>query len=101
MDVFHTHVAGIDVHKEQITVTTMIGKPGEEAKVEHFQCKTFTDDLRAFGERLLSAEIRDVAMESSGIFWKPVFNVLKPMGFRITLANARHCRPTINFGHFF
>ncbi len=92
MDVFHTHVAGIDVHKEQITVTTLIGQPGEEVKVEQFQCKTFTDDLRAFGKRLLSTGIMDVAMESSGIYWKPVFNVLKPMGLRITLANARHIK---------
>lgn len=92
MDVFHTHVAGIDVHKEQITVTTLIGQPGEQPQVEQFQCKTFTGDLRAFGERLLSVGIRDVAMESSGVYWKPVYNVLKPMGFRVTLANARHIK---------
>jgi transposase len=92
MDIFHTHVAGIDVHKEQITVTTMVGKPGEVVKVEQFQCKTFTDDLRVLGEKLLSAGIKEIAMESSGIFWKPVHNVLKPMGFKITLANARHIK---------
>ncbi len=92
MDVFHTHVAGVDVHKEQITVTTMIGEPGAEVKVEQFQCKTFTEDLRTFGEKLLSLGIQDIAMESSGIYWKPIHNVLKPMGFRITLANARHIK---------
>jgi transposase len=92
MDVFHTHLAGVDVHKEQITVTTLIGAAGEQPKSEQFQYKTFTDDLRAFGAKLLSLGIRDVAMESTGVYWKPVYNVLKPMGFRITLANARHIK---------
>ncbi len=92
MDVFHKRAAGIDVHKDQITVTTMVGEPGEEVRMEHFECRTFTDDLRAFGEKLLFLEIRDVAMEPTGIYWKPVYNVLKPMGFRVTLANARHIK---------
>lgn len=92
MDVLLTKVAGIDVHKKQITVTTLVGEANQKPKKEQFVIRTFTEDLREFGQKLLSIGVCDIAMESTGVYWKPVFNVLKPMGFNITLGNSRRMK---------
>lgn len=92
MEVLLTHVAGIDVHKDMIMVTSLIGAADEKPVSATFECSTFTDDLRRCGEKLLALGIKHVAMESTGIYWKPVHNVWKPMGLLITLGNAYHMK---------
>jgi transposase len=92
MEVLLTHVAGVDVHKDMIMVTTLIGQPGEKCVTETFECATFTEDLRKCGEKLLTLGIKHVAMESTGVYWKPIYNVWKPMGLVITLGNAYHIK---------
>lgn len=92
MEVLLTHVAGVDVHKDMLMVSTLIGEPGAECSTETFECATFTEDLRRCGKKLLSLGIKHVAMESTGVYWKPVYNVWKPMGIIITLGNAYHIK---------
>ena len=92
MDVLLSHVAGIDVHKEILAITVLIGGPGEKVKVEQFTCSTFTGDLEETAQRLLKAGVQDVAMESTGIYWKPIFNVFHAAGIRVTLGNAAHIK---------
>jgi transposase len=87
-----THVAGVDVHKDMLAITVMIGKGDEDPTLEHFQCGTMTDDLRAMGMILRDKGVRDVAMESTGVYWKPVYNVWQPMGLNPIIGNASHIK---------
>lgn len=92
MEAIRTHVAGIDVHKEVLAVTVLRGKADEKPEVIQFECKTFSEDLMACGVKLLELGIKDVAMESTGIYWKPIHNVWSPMGIRITVGQAAHIK---------
>ena len=92
MKALKTHVAGVDVHKEILAITVLIGMPDEEPVAHHFDCKTFTEDLMAMGLKLKELGVTDVAMESTGIYWKPVFNVWNPMGIKVIVGNATHIK---------
>lgn len=92
MQILLTHVAGVDVHKEILVITTLIGEAGSEPQTQTFECSTFTDDLHSAGQRLLKLGVKHVAMESTGIYWKPVHNVWSVMGIEITLGNATHMK---------
>lgn len=83
-----SNVAGIDVHKEQIVVTLLTeGKSGKEHS-ETFSSGTFTEELEQCAERISKSGVKDVVMESTGIYWRPVYKVFVRKGLRITLANA-------------
>lgn len=92
MEAIRTHVAGIDVHKEKITVTVVRGKPEQQTETIQFECDTFTEDLMACGAKLLELGVKDVALESTGVYWKPIHNVWAPMGINITVAQAAHVK---------
>jgi transposase len=92
MKALKTHVAGVDVHKDMLAITIMIGAGDEDAIVEHFECATMTDDLRAMGIMLLEKGVKDVAMESTGQYWKPVYNVWEPLGLKCIVGNATHIK---------
>jgi len=92
MQAMRTHVAGVDVHKDILAISTMIGEADQEPTVEHFECSTMTDDLKAMGIVLLEKGVREVAMESTGVYWKPVYNVWEPLGLRCTIGNASHIK---------
>ena len=78
---------GMDVHKD-IIVATIQGK-GIKTQTKSF--KTFTSSLIKLKEWLLKNEVTHAAMESTGVYWKPVFNVLGD-DFTILLVNARHVK---------
>jgi transposase len=87
-----THVAGVDVHKEILAITVLIGASDAEPMAQHFECRTFTDDLMAMGLKLKELGVLDVAMESTGVYWKPVFNVWNPLGIKVVVGNATHIK---------
>ena len=69
MELLLNAVAGVDVHKKQITVTSLIKDPNTgKIKKETWESGTFTKDLVKCGRKLLEMGIRDVAMESTGIY---------------------------------
>ena len=78
MEAIRTHVAGVDVHKKILAITVLIGEGNESPRIERFECSTFTDDLLAMGIKFLELGVKDVAMESTGIYWKPLHNVWAP-----------------------
>ena len=78
---------GMDVHKE-IIVATIQGK-GIKTQTKSF--KTFTSSLIKLKKWLLKNKITHVSMESTGVYWKPIFNVLGD-DFEILLVNARHVK---------
>lgn len=92
MNPIKTHVAGVDVHKDILAITVMIGEEGEEPRVEHYECSTMTDDLKAMGVTLKELGVTDVAMESTGVYWKPVYNVWEPLGLNVIIGNASHIK---------
>lgn len=79
--------AGIDVHKENVVVTIKINQKADQTRT----FGTFTEDLRSLKSWLLSEQITHLAMESTGIYWKPVFNILED-DFNLMLVNARHIK---------
>lgn len=86
------NVAGVDVHKEVLVITVIQGGAEETPRVTQFECKTFTEDLMACGVKLLEMGVKDVAMESTGVYWKPIHNVWSPMGIQLTVAQAAHVK---------
>lgn len=92
MKALRTHVAGVDVHKEMLAIAVMIGKGDEDPRVEHFECSTMTEDLLAMGIVLKEKGVTAVAMESTGVFWKPVYNVWEPLGLNPIIGNATHMK---------
>jgi len=81
---------GLDVHKDSITACIMVGH-GKQRFKEIRTFPTFTSDIRALATWLRSHQIEFVAMESTGIYWKPVFNILEE-GFDLYLVNAQHVK---------
>lgn len=98
--VLHERCAGLDVHKKTVVACVLAsdaGAPeGQRAMVRTFG--TMTADLTRLGEWLATQRVTHVAMEATGAYWKPVYNVLEahagPDGARFTLlvVNAEHFR---------
>lgn len=85
MDRIHTHAAGVDVGST-FHVAAVSGRI-TEAPVQSF--KSFTADLHAMADWLSSNGVKTVAMESTGVYWIPLFEVLEARGFEVILVNAR------------
>jgi transposase len=92
MEALRTHVAGVDVHKDMLAITVMIGEPQEEPRIEQFECSTFTEELMKCGIKLKEMGIKEVVMESTGVYWKPIHNVWAPLGLNLTIAQAAHVK---------
>ena len=91
MDVLVERCAGLDVHKQ--TVAACVRTPGPDGtrhqEVRTF--RTFTGDLRAMARWLGAEGVITVTMESTGVYWWPVWHVLEGFGgFELQLVNARH-----------
>jgi transposase len=94
MDVIFTHCAGLDVHKKSVTACRITPDPsGRQAEgiLELKEFGTMTVDLLALCDWLAEAGIIQVAMESTGEYWKPVFNLLEG-NFEVCLVNAAHVK---------
>lgn len=85
-------VAGVDVHKEILAITVIKGKADETPEVFQFECKTFSEDLMGCGQKLIDMGVKEVAMESTGVYWKPIHNIWSPMGINITVGQAAHIK---------
>ena len=91
MDVLYAHCAGLDIHKDSVVVCSrrMIdGKVMREART----FKTTTRDLLALSEWLASLGATQIVMEATGVYWKPVWNILSDGDFELILANAAHVK---------
>jgi transposase len=91
MDVTYTHCAGLDVHK-RIVVACAITPGAQGAKqVEIRTFGTMTADLLALSDWLQARRVTHLAMESTGEFWKPIYNLLEG-NFELLVVNARHIK---------
>ena len=82
------HAAGLDVGAAEIWACVPEGR--DETSVRVFQ--TFTVDLHALADWLELCGVETVAMESTGIYWIPVYEILEARGFEVFLVNARHIK---------
>jgi transposase len=90
----YRRVAGIDVHKKQVTVA--VRTPGEQAgqrRQQERKVPTFYRCLRELTGWLVEQGVTHVAMEATGIFWKPVFHALAETDqLTVLLVNAHHVK---------
>lgn len=91
MEVLYPHCAGLDVHKETVVACVRHMADGT-VKREVRTFKTMTTDLLALSEWLASEGCTHVAMEATGVYWKPVWHILSDGDFALTLANAAHVK---------
>jgi transposase len=82
---------GLDIHKDSIAACALSREKGK-TREETRRFGTTTGDLEELAEWLRQKEIRHVAMESTGIYWKPVWNILERQGFELLLANAQEVK---------
>jgi len=87
MDIIVDKGCGLDVHKGTVVACIM----GTGIKKEIRTYTTMTNDLLRLKEWLQNSGITHVAMESTGVYWKPVFNILEDH-FEVILVNARHVK---------
>jgi transposase len=85
MQTLYSRAAGLDVHKTTIVACIKIG--GQSDQVRTFG--TMTDDLLALFDWLVRNKVTHVAMESTGVLWKPVWNILEGHEWELTLVNPR------------
>ncbi len=91
MQVMIERAAGLDVHQETVVACVLIGKPGGRPTKEVRTFRTMTRELEALRDWLLSLGVTHVGMESTGVYWKPVYSVLEG-SFELIVGNARHIR---------
>jgi transposase len=91
MEVLHPHCAGLDVHKDTV-VAAVRHMVGGTVRREVRTFKTTTKDLMALSEWLSVEGCTHIAMEATGIYWKPVWHVLGDGEFELVLANAAHVK---------
>jgi transposase len=86
--VVHPDAAGIDIGATEIFVAVPVDR--DQPSVRSF--KTFTQDLCALADWLQQCEIQTVAMESTGVYWIPLFQILEARGLKVCLVNAQYAR---------
>ena len=88
LEVVHPHAAGIDVGNGAHYVAVRPDRDPEP--VRRFEC--FTADLHRLADWLRRCGVKTVAMQSTGVYWIPVYEVLEERGFQVYLVNARHTK---------
>ncbi|TVY05450.1 IS110 family transposase [Paenibacillus cremeus] len=92
MEAILERCAGLDVHQETVVACVLSGPLDRAPRMEIRTFGTMTEDLLELGEWLTIMECSHVAMESTGIYWKPVWNVLEALDVELILANAHHVK---------
>ena len=88
MDVVHEVCCGMDVHKKSVTACVLWASARRRQKRKF---GTFTKNLLEMSDWLRSCGVTHVALESTGVYWKPVWNLLEGQ-FEVLLVNAQHIK---------
>ncbi len=91
MQIIHACCCGLDVHKKQIVACLIRAGVAQRPQKQVRTFGTMTRDLLALVDWLTAAECTHVAMESTGVYWKPVYNLLEGL-FEILVVNAQHIK---------
>jgi len=87
MEVVYRRCCGIDVHKRVVVACLFNGR-----KRELRQFGTTTNEIKALSQWLLDAKCEMIAMESTGCYWKPLYNLFELMGLEAMVVNAAHMK---------
>lgn len=91
MEILYRCCAGLDVHKKTVECCVRRMDPAGEVQATVRRFGTMTDDLLELVAALKAQGVTHVAMESTGVFWKPIYNILESH-FQVVLVNARHVK---------
>ncbi len=91
MEPLLTHCAALDVHKANVQVCCITPDATGKPQLQERKFLTFTQDLLALRDWLKQAQVTHVAMESTGDYWKPIYNVLEGH-FELLLVNPHHVK---------
>ncbi len=87
MQVVHERCCGLDVHKRTVVACVLTGA-GRQLRT----FSTLTEELLALADWLVDQGVTHVAMESSGVYWQPVYNLLEGTGLEVLVVNAQHIK---------
>lgn len=91
MNVTYERCCGLDVHKESVVACLLVGGAGDKVKKTIEKFGTTTVELLKLLDWLQEAGCTHVVMESTGVYWKPIFNILEG-SLEVWLVNARHVK---------
>jgi transposase len=91
MEVVYTQCCGLDVHKKMVVACLIILDNVGQRKKEMRTFRTTTQELLLLLDWLVSAGCTHVAMEATGVYWKPIYNVLDG-AVELLVVNARHIK---------
>ena len=91
MRVVYERCCGLDVHKKTVVACVLITESSGETQRHIRTFSTMTAGLLALADWLESMQVPVVAMESTGVYWRPIFNLIEE-GRTIILVNAQHMR---------
>ncbi len=91
MELVHQCCCGLDVHKQTVVACLLRTDPAGRRSKELRTFGTMTDDLLALADWLRAADCAQVAMESTGVYWKPVYNLLEGQ-CAVMVVNAQHIK---------
>lgn len=91
MDVIHPRCAGLDVHKKSVTACARLLDSGNKVTKRTQSYATMTRDILKMADWLDAEGVTHVAMESTGVYWKPIYNLLESR-FVVLLCNAKHIK---------
>ena len=91
MRVMNERCAGLDVHQKTVVVCALMGTVGSEPELERRSWGTTTSQLLELSDWLRERGITHVAMESTGVYWRPVWAILEGQ-YDLTLCNAAHVK---------
>jgi transposase len=91
MEVVYERCGGLDVHKQTVVACVLVPGAGGKPRKEIRTFGTLTDELLQLAAWLTEHGVTHVALESTGVYWKPVWNLLEG-GFALLLVNAQHIK---------
>jgi len=87
----HRRCCGLDVHKQSVVACVLLGDPSGQPQPQIRTFGTYTNDLLALGDWLAEQSVTHIALESTGVYWKPIWNLLEDR-FALLLVNPRHIK---------
>src|SRR5262245_42494646 len=91
MEVVYESCCGLDIHKKTVVACVVVPGPGNKPVKDIRTFNTMTADLLELADWLTACRVTHVALESTGVYWKPAWNVLEG-SFTLLLVNARHIK---------
>jgi transposase len=91
METIITCCAGLDIHKKSVEACVRRRRANDRVHQETRHWGTMTGDLKAMADWMAAQGVTHVAMESTGVYWKPIYNILEDR-LQVLLVNARHLK---------